>query len=121
MDEGWQFPFEIAGEYGRVKTSGMKDNIRQSVEIILRTEPGERLLHPGFGTKLHQFLFENMDSQTEEMIRREVRQSLYLWEKRIQDIDVEADMSKGRQGELHVSVSYRIAVLGERDKVEITL
>ena len=121
METGWGFPFSISQSHGRVEISGMKENIRQSVEIILRTEPGGRLLHPAFGTKLHQFLFEAMDSQTEEMIRREVRHSLYMWEKRIQDIEVDTDMGKTAQGELRVSVKYRIKGLEERDRVEMTL
>lgn len=121
MDEGWGFPFRVSGEHGRVETSSGSENIRQSVEIILRTEPGERKLHPSFGTKLHQFLFENMDSQTREMICREVRHSLRMWEKRIQDIRVDARMDPKRQGELCVSVTYRIAGREEEDSVEIRL
>lgn len=121
METGWKFPFCISGDHGRVELSSMKENIRESVEIILRTEPGERLLHPAFGTKLHQFLFENMDSQTEEMIRREVRHSLYMWEKRIRDIQVETDMGQTRQGELRVTVSYRLAGLDAGDRVEISV
>lgn len=121
MDTGWKFPFQISRDHGRVEISGMKENIRESVEIILRTEPGERLLHPAFGTKLHQFLFESLDSQTEEMIRREVRHSLYMWEKRIHDIEVETDMGQTRQGELHVIVKYCIVNLEERDRVEVTV
>lgn len=121
MGTGWKFPFEISKEHGQAEISGQRENIRQSVEIILRTEPGERLLHPEFGTKLHQFLFENPDTQTEEMIRREVRHSLYLWEKRICDIEVEIDRSMGKQGELWILVAYCIAGSGERDGVEIGL
>lgn len=121
MEMGWKFPFFISPDHGRVEISGMRENIRESVEIILRTEPGERLLHPTFGTKLHQFLFEGMDSQTEEMIRREVRHSLTMWEKRIQDIEVETDMGQTREGTLRVTVTYRIIDMEERDRVEITL
>ncbi|MDE7223401.1 MAG: GPW/gp25 family protein [Acetatifactor sp.] len=121
MAEGWSFPFGISGEHGRVETSSDSENIRQSVEIILLTEPGERRLHPRFGTKLHQFLFENMDSQTREMICREVRHSLQMWEKRIQDIRVEARMAPERQGELHIAVTYRIAEREEEDRVEVRL
>lgn len=121
METGWKFPFCISGDHGRVEISGMKQNIRESVEIILRTEPGERLLHPTFGTRLHQFLFESMDSQTEEMIRREVRHSLYMWEKRIRDIEVETDMGQTRQGELRVTVKYRIAGLDTGDRVEVSV
>lgn len=114
-------PFCVSGEHGRVEISTMRENIRESVEIILRTEPGERMMHPEFGTKLHQFLFESLDSQTEEMIRREVRHSLHMWENRIRDIEVETDVGSGKQGELHVAVIYRIADLGEKDRVEIIL
>lgn len=121
MAEGWQFPFGISKEHGRVDTSSDRDNIRQSVEIILLTEPGERKLHPKFGTKLHQFLFENMDAQTKEMICREVRHSLRIWEKRIQDIRVEAEMAPESQGELRVAVSYHIRDQREEDRVEIRI
>ncbi len=121
MDMGWKFPFGISEEHGRVETSSDSDNIRQSVEIILRTEPGERRLHPNFGTKLHQFLFENMDTQTREMICREVRHSLQMWEKRIRDIRVEAEMAPESQGGLAVSVTYRIVDREEEGRVEIML
>ena len=50
MTEGWGFPFGISGEHGRVKTSSDRENIRESVKIILLTEPGERKLHPTFGS-----------------------------------------------------------------------
>ncbi len=120
MERGLKFPFEISNQHGQVEVSGARENIRQSVEIILRTEPGERILHPKFGTKLYPFLFENMDGQTEEMIRREVRHSLSMWEKRIWDIGVEVDTKRGKQGELRIAVTYRIAGLEEQERVEIT-
>ncbi len=120
MERGLKFPFGISGQHGQVQVSESRENIRQSVEIILRTEPGERILHPKFGTRLHQFLFENMDGQTEEMIRREVRHSLSMWEKRIWDIEVEVDTKQRKQGELGIAVTYRIAGLGEKERVEIT-
>lgn len=121
MSAGWEFPVRISGEHGRVAISRDKENIRQSVKIILLTEPGERLLHQEFGTKLHQFLFESMDSQTEEMIRREVCHALYRWETRITDIEVMPDTEHHRQGELRINVSYRIAELEETDQIEIAL
>lgn len=121
METGWKFPFEVSEKNGGVRVSSRKDNVRESVRIILQTEPGERMAHPKFGTRLHQFLFENMDGQIEEMIRREVRHSLYMWEKRIRDVEVETNVGQGRQGELRVTVTYRIIGLEERDRVEVTL
>lgn len=111
----------ISGEHGRILVSREEENIRQSVRIILLTEPGERLMHPQFGTKLHQFLFEGMNSQTEEMIRREVCHALYTWEDRIGDIEVTAYAGGASAGTLHVSVSYRIMESGQEDRVEVVL
>lgn len=121
MTAGWGYPFEITGGSGRVRISGERENIRESVVIILTTEPGERIFHPDFGTRLRQFLFEAPDSQTEEMIRREIRHALGLWEKRIYDVEVETDRMTGEQGVLRVEVSYCIAGSGERERVEIAL
>ncbi|MCM1064953.1 MAG: GPW/gp25 family protein [Eubacterium sp.] len=121
MAEGWHFPFEISKKHGRVETSSDSENIRQSVKIILLTEPGERMMHPKFGTKLRQFLFENMDSQTREMICREVRGSLQMWEKRIRDIRVDARLSPESQGKLHVAVTYHIAGREEEERIEVTV
>lgn len=120
MSEGFRFPFGISEEDGKVETSSDSENIRQSVQIILLTEPGERRLHPEFGTKLHQFLFENMDSQTKEMICREVRHALQMWEKRIEDIRVEARAEPEGQGQLGIVVTYRIAGREEEGRAEIT-
>ncbi|MCM1113058.1 MAG: GPW/gp25 family protein [Muribaculum sp.] len=116
---GCKFPFTVSGEHGRVEVSELRDNIRESVKIILLTEPGERILHPDFGTKLHQFLFENIDDRTQEMIRREIRHSLGMWEKRIANVMVDADAR--REGALHVTVSYEIVGRRESDRAEVWL
>lgn len=123
MSAGWKFPFAVSAEQGRVEISRLRENIRESVKIILLTEPGERMLHPEFGTKLHQFLFENIDGQTQEMIEREVRHALQMWENRIWDVEVSADAEEERQGILRVTVSYKIpgGIMGreENDRVEV--
>ncbi len=121
MWAGWGFPFKVSTDNGRVEISETRENIRQSVRLILLTEPGERMVWPEFGTRLHQFLFESMDSRTEEMICREVRQSLRRWEKRIQVTQVETEISDRKQGELRVAVNYRILDGEEGDRVEIEL
>lgn len=119
MSDGWSFPVEISADNGQVEISAENRNIRESVRIILLTEPGERLLHPEFGTGLRRFLFENMDSQTEEMIKREVRLSLYRFEKRITDISVTVNAGRIEEGILYVRVAYRIRRNREQDSVEV--
>lgn len=121
MERGIAFPFGVAEENGSVKMSEEQENIRQSVRIILMTEPGERLTRPEFGTRLHRFLFEIADSQMEEMLAREVIRSLTAWEERIANIEVRIDRTEGYKGILRIGVAYQVLRDGRNDRVDILL
>jgi phage baseplate assembly protein W len=86
------FPPQLDGE-SRTAWSEGADNIRESIRIILSTEPGERLMLPTFGAGLRRFLFEPNTVTTHRRIEEAVRQSLVLWEGRIKvdEVSVEAD------------------------------
>lgn len=120
MSTGLKFPFSFT-EQGMAAVSEDRDNVRESIRIILLTEPGERITQPQFGTGLHQFLFEVMDSRLEEMISREVIHSLNRWEERITDISVQAGFEQMEEGILKIEVSYRLADSMEMDGVTVRL
>lgn len=120
MSTGLKFPFTFTGQ-GMVAVSEHKENVKESIRIILLTEPGERITRPQFGTGLHQFLFEVMDSRLEEMISREVIHSLTRWEERITDISVQAGFDQMEEGILRIEVSYRLVDSMDMDEVTVRL
>ena len=63
MDQGTIFGRGISfpprlGPDGRLAFSEGPQNIREAIQVILLTVPGERLMLTGFGGKLRQFLYE---------------------------------------------------------------
>jgi phage baseplate assembly protein W len=66
--------------------------IRQSIRLILATEPGERLMRPQFGCGLRQFLMAPNTPGTRAAIGRAVQGALVRWEPRItvRGVDVNA-------------------------------
>lgn len=68
--------------------SGM-ELVRQSIETILDTEPGERVMRPEFGCGLRRFLMAPNTVATRAAIQGEIEQALRLWEPRIQVTGVE--------------------------------
>lgn len=86
------FPPQLDGD-SRTAWSEGEDNIRESIRIILSTEPGERLMLPSFGAGLRRFLFEPNTVTTHRRIEESVRQSLDRWERRIKvdEVAVQAD------------------------------
>ena len=83
LGTGLRFPLsppETGGPMPRV--AGM-DRIRQAIEIVLATEPGERVMMPEFGCGLRRFLMTPNTVATRTAIQEEVTEALTLWEPRI--------------------------------------
>ncbi len=59
------------------------EKVRESIELILRTEPGERVMRPTFGCGLRQFLMEPNSVATRARLERVVAAALDAWEPRI--------------------------------------
>ena len=59
------------------------DLVRQSIEIILDTEPGERIMLPEFGCGLRRFLMEPNNLTTRTGMQHEISAALERWEPRI--------------------------------------
>jgi phage baseplate assembly protein W len=57
--------------------------VRQSIETILDTEPGERVMLPTFGCGLRRFLMAPNTVATRTAISLDISQALAQWEPRI--------------------------------------
>lgn len=62
--------------------------IRQSIETILDTEPGERVMEPLFGCGLRRYLMAPNTVATRTGMQRDIKAALETWEPRIQLTDV---------------------------------
>jgi len=88
---GWAFPPSPATDRGGIALRAGTALLRQSIELILRTEPGERVMRPGFGAALRRFLMAPNTPATRSAIAREVDTALTLWEPRIAVREVRAE------------------------------
>ena len=52
------------------------DRVRQAIEVILSTEPGERIMMPTFGCGLRRFLMQPNTVATRTAIQQEVTEAL---------------------------------------------
>ncbi|GAA1996286.1 GPW/gp25 family protein [Microbacterium pumilum] len=62
--------------------------IRQSVTTILDTEPGERIMLPGFGCGLRRYLMAPNNLTTRTAMESDIRSALETWEPRVQLTEV---------------------------------
>jgi uncharacterized protein len=57
MSDGLDFPYRFDGR-GRTATTDRDDHIRDLIEQVLFTAPGERVMRPDFGSGLLALVFE---------------------------------------------------------------
>ena len=95
-------PFPCASTFravqGSVQLSSDAPNLEESILIILRTELGERVYRPNFGSRLLELAFEPMNVQTLLLMRLYIEEALELWEPRIilRDVRTDPDPIRGR-------------------------
>ena len=114
------FPPRV-GPDGQMAWSAGEQNVRESILVILRTRPGERLLRPDFGCGLDRYLFEPNSIATLRLIQEDVKQALTRWEPRItlDDIQVGSDARDARV--VNIIIFYTLVATQQRERLNLTL
>jgi hypothetical protein len=108
LGQGWAFPPQFS-ELTRTTrmVSGIED-IRESLFILLRTRPGERVMLPAYGCDLDRFIFQTVDSALLARVRDTVTSAVVRWEPRIELLDVEVSSDPGEPSLLLIELSFQV-------------
>ncbi len=106
LGRGWAFPLQLNVQ-GGIQFSSDSEKVRESIWIILRTSPGERLYRPNFGCRLSELAFAPLNSDTLLQIRIYVTEALEVWEPRItlHNVRTEPDPVRGR---VDIIIKYKL-------------
>ena len=93
LGTGWSFPPTFNLKSATVEMVQNEEDIRQSLNILLSTSLGERVMQPGYGCNLSDYLFESLSSSLIGYIKDRVRNAILYYEPRIllEKIEVNAD------------------------------
>jgi|ERR1700682_3549581 len=105
LGRGWSFPIS-PGADAEIATVSDNDDIRQSIRLILDTEPGERVMRPDFGAGLRGLVFEPVNVRLVALVQHRVEQALTQWEPRIDVKAVTVNTDEATSGKLKVEVGY---------------
>lgn len=109
LGRAWGFP--VVPEAGSLPLVRDAEAVAQSIRLILETEPGERIMRPGFGCGLRRYLMKPNTVATRALIQRDVVRSLEAWESRIELTSVRVDA-----GDDPAQVLIRIDYVHTRDR-----
>ena len=109
VGRGWAFPPSIDAQGSLALTSDYSE-LDQSIIIILTTSPGQRVMRPSFGCRLHELIFAPNNSQTAAQARRFVEQALARWEPRIRVVEIETGPDPDNADRLMIQIDYEVKV-----------
>jgi hypothetical protein len=106
LGSGWSFPVNVDSVTGQVEESSGEEKIAQSIQLILRTRKGERIMNPEFGCDLVKYTFAEMNYTVMSEIELEVKKAIILWEPRVIDVEVSCRIDDTMDGVLLIDISY---------------
>jgi hypothetical protein len=117
LGTGWAFPPSFDPDTRTVDLVSDEEDIRQSLNILLSTSLGERVMQPKYGCNLTDYLFEPLNSSVIGYIKDLVEHAILFYEPRILADKIEVtpqDSFDIIEGRFTISIDYTIPETNSR-------
>lgn len=117
LGTGWAFPVAFDRDAGTVELVSDYKDIEESLNILLSTSLGERVMQPDYGCNLNDYMFESLNSTLIGIIKHHVENAILYYEPRIVAENVEVtsqDSVDLIEGKFTIMVTYTIPQTNSR-------
>jgi len=114
LGTGWSFPPSFDATNGQALLTSDEADIRLSLQILLSTRPGERVMVPGYGCNLDEMVFEPITTTFKTYISEMIRTAILYYEARIELETVTIDDSRQTEGMILVILAYTVRSTNSR-------
>ena len=114
LGTGWGFPPAFSNKAAEVAMLSDVDDIQSSLEILLTTRPGERVMRPDYGCNLDELLFEPLTTTFKTYIKDLVSTAILYYEPRIEVNNIELDDTGELEGRIVISIDYTVSATNTR-------
>ncbi len=114
LGTGWSFPPSFTSNGNDVLTVSGADDVHQSLDILLSTRLGERVMLENYGCELSDYMFEEVDQGLASNLKRLIETAITRHERRIILDNVEITQSGAINGLLEIHMSYTIRTTNSR-------
>lgn len=114
LGRGLKFPLQVDPRTGKFAMASHEEDIREAIGIILNTMQGERVMRPGFGSNIMDYVFAPSSSSNREQIAAEIKRQLLYQEPRITDVEVSCRQMDQQTAAILIDVSYTVRSTNNR-------
>lgn len=117
LGKGWSFPPEFRKGVEPTMTAVEEEDIRQSLEILMQTNPGERVHRYDFGCGIRRFVHEEMTLTTQTQMQDVISRAVLMFEPRVTLHDVDFDMERIYEGVIMIGLDYTVRRTNSRSNM----
>ena len=114
LGTGWSFPPEFDNNQKSVVMTSDEEDIKKSLEILLATRLGERIMQPSYGCNLEELMFKPLNLTLKTFVVDLIKTAILYHEPRIDVEKIDIDPTNELAGELLILVDYRIRATNSR-------
>lgn len=113
LGRGWSFPPSFDQTTGEVEMLNGSEDIQSSLQILLSTRLGERIMQPGYGCNVDDMIFETLDTTLETEMKNRIEVAILFYEPRI-DIIKQSLTQDDLGGVVLLSLDYVVRTTNTR-------
>ena len=114
LGTGWNFPPAFSSAVPGPAMISDEDDIRSSLEILLTTRQGERVMRPDYGCNLDELVFEPLTTTFKTYIKDLIATAILYYEPRIDVDKIELDDTGELEGKILIIIEYKIKSTNSR-------
>lgn len=114
LGKGWSFPPEFKKTTKAVVMIANEEDIKSSLEILLSTKIGERIMQPKYGCNMDELLFNTLDLTLKTVVSELIKTAILYHEPRIDLEKIDITQGDDLKGELLVILDYKIRATNSR-------
>lgn len=114
LGTGWSFPPTFNNTAGLVEMTSDEADIQLSLQILLATRKGERVMQPDYGCNLDDMVFEPMTTTFKTYIRETIKTAILYYEARIDLNTIKIDDSRETEGVILIILEYTVRTTNSR-------
>lgn len=114
LGRGWGFPPEFSNNMKGVKLTEGEEDIEKSLEILLSTRLGERIMLPDYGCNLDELVFSPLNLTLKTYVTDLIKTAILYHEPRIELEKVKIEPSDDNEGMLLITIDYRVRITNSR-------
>lgn len=114
LGRGWSWPPEFILNPPAVAMLEDEADVALSLQILLNTTPGERVMQPLYGCNMTELVFESLDTRMKTLMADKIETAILYFEPRVDLESVAFDESQELEGLVLINIVYRVKSTNSR-------